>query len=210
MCLVHVWIKKLSWLFRSQIFSTNRLIYLQCVWKWLSELILHLYYIFIHFMYSLQYRKKPWFSHVSFMYNILTPGHVHLFTEAAVHYGILLRARNSKTGKMAMRADSLLDSPVSYNSFQRSIPLRASKINIGNLFINVIWDLFEAKCKICFRLIWACKQNGHLLALIWLIAVVVLNLTRCDQIVQDDSGFKVLYYIDKWEWATWYFGLLGN
>lgn len=89
-------------------------------------------------MYSLQYRKKPWFSHVSFMYNILTPGHVHLFTEAAVHYGILLRARNSKTGKMAMREDSLLNSPVSYNSFQRSIPLRASKINIGNLFINVI------------------------------------------------------------------------
>lgn len=167
---------------------------------------MQLYYIFIHFnMYSLQYRKKPWFIHVSFM----TPGHVHLFTEAAVHYGILLRARNSKTGKMAMRADSLLDSPVSYNSFQRSIPLRASKINIGNLFINVIWYLFEAKCKICFRLIWACKQNGHLLALIWLIAVVVLNLTR-DQIAMNDSGFNVLYYIDKWKWATWYFGLLGN
>ena len=47
----------------------------------------------------------------------------------------LSSARNSKTGKMAMREDSLLDSPVSYNSFQRSVPLRASKVTIGNIFL---------------------------------------------------------------------------
>lgn len=82
--------------------------------------------------------------------NILTSGHVYLFTEAAVHYGIV-EGTKFENRKMAMREDSLLDSPVSYNSFQRSIPLRASKINIGNLFINVIRDWFEAKCKICLR-----------------------------------------------------------
>lgn len=71
--------------------------------------------------------------------NILTSGHVYLFTEAAVHYGIV-EGTKFENRKMAMREDSLLDSPVSYNSFQRSIPLRASKINIGNLFINVIRD----------------------------------------------------------------------
>ena len=48
----------------------------------------------------------------------------------------LSSARNSKTGKMAMREDSLLDSPVSYNSFQRSVPLRASKVTIGNIFLS--------------------------------------------------------------------------
>ncbi|XP_061195653.1 DEP domain-containing protein 7-like [Saccostrea echinata] len=41
---------------------------------------------------------------------------------------------------MAMREDSLLDSPVSYNSFQRSIPLRASKINIGPFRATQIWN----------------------------------------------------------------------